>query len=233
MKIYFLRSTPCTGDSKHKHPEIKKIEFFGCQTKLWVGRCFLEYEIANAEKCLKLKSVCACPLPILFSALLCSVLRLYSPRLFCFSSVLLLCSAPLFPSPRLFSSSTLLCSSVLLLCLLPILCFCSFLFLCFSLCLLLCSFVFFLRALLLCFSSALFLCLSSAVLPCCLLCSLFSFSGLLFSSVLFLFSALLPCSPPLLCSLALSTSCSVCLSGENPCDRDSRRESQKNVFFEL
>ena len=99
--------------------------------------------------------VCVSPLPILFSALLCSVLRLCSPRLFCFSSVLLLCSAPLFPSPRLFSSSTLLCSSVLLLCSLPVLCFSSLLLLCFSslsppllfssACLL-CSSVFFLRA---------------------------------------------------------------------------------------
>ena len=56
----FLRSAPYNGDSKHKHREMKKIELFGCHTKLWVGRRFLEREIANTEKCLKLKSVCAC-----------------------------------------------------------------------------------------------------------------------------------------------------------------------------
>ena len=133
-----MRSTPYNCDSKHKHPEMKKIEFFGCHTKLWVERRFLEHEIASTEKCPKIEvCVCVSPLPIFFSAspLFCSppllsssvLLLLCSPPLLCssvplsssvllFHSALLLCSPPMFPSAflSLVCSSPLLCSFALL-----------------------------------------------------------------------------------------------------------------------
>ena len=143
---------------------------------------------------LKWKSVCACLLFRSFS-LLSSVLFSASALLICSASPLFSSSVPLSWPVLLFHAALLLCSppqfpsyALLLLVSAPL-----FLFSVFSSVCLLCSSVFFLRAaLLLCFSSALFLCLSFALLCYPLLfCSapLFSFSGLLFSSVLFFFLA--------------------------------------------